>query len=239
MSETAVDLHTLRVNETFEAIQGEGPWTGRRVHFLRLTGCNLDCTWCDTPYTWDWKGKNGIIYDQADETETLGLTEILARLRSNFVVVSGGEPLLQAARLRKLFDRSDSMRSTPPQRQWQIETNGTRPPILRNNVIHVVSPKLENSGVDRTKRYKPTAFRAHVDAGSHFKFVIDGEQDWPEVREMLTKIGNPPSSHVWLMPEGISYDADKWRKVAELAMSVGVNFSPRLHNLIWGQARGR
>ena len=58
--QVASENNSLTVSEIFgPTFQGEGPFTGRAAVFLRLGRCNLDCKWCDTPYTWDWKGKNG------------------------------------------------------------------------------------------------------------------------------------------------------------------------------------
>src|SRR5438046_5626962 len=68
-----VGTRTLVVSEIFgPTFQGEGPSLGRRCVFLRLGACNLHCRWCDTPYTWDWTGRNGIEYDPRQELRRIG-----------------------------------------------------------------------------------------------------------------------------------------------------------------------
>src|SRR3954468_1927502 len=104
----------LRVNEFFgPTFQGEGPFAGRRCHFLRLNRCNLHCHWCDTPYTWaDTPAKaalhdTGIVYDRKENESLLSVDSVVALIRTSGVgllVVSGGEPLLQAPALDKLIE---------------------------------------------------------------------------------------------------------------------------------------
>src|SRR5260221_13357763 len=94
---------TLLVSEVFgPIIQGEGVSIGRPCEFLRLGGCNLSCVWCDTPYTWDWTGKNGVKYDPKVELHKLSFVDVAAYLikcrpGGNIftIVASGGEPMLQ------------------------------------------------------------------------------------------------------------------------------------------------
>ena len=222
----------LRVNEIFKAHQGEGPWSGRYVHFLRLTGCNLDCSWCDTPYTWDWDGKNGQAYDREQETKLMSVDEILHHMPGTRTVISGGEPMLQSSKLLALFDVASV------NRKWQIETNGTRPPIVRDNVLNVVSPKLANSGIEQRKRLSPTNLRRYAESGAHFKFVVADETDLAEV-ELIVKKVKLLNSHVWLMPEGATVDLSLWRKVSDWALSRSWNFSARTHALLWGDQRER
>ena len=86
----------VNVNEIFgPTIQGEGPSTGVRCMFLRVSGCNLTCSWCDTPYTWDWKGQNGEVWDKESETHAMSVYDIIQRLTGSgvkLVVISGGLP---------------------------------------------------------------------------------------------------------------------------------------------------
>jgi len=66
-------LPLIRINEIFgPTFQGEGQTIGKLSEFVRVSGCNLTCSWCDTPYTWDWKGLNGVVYDP--KKETIGFT---------------------------------------------------------------------------------------------------------------------------------------------------------------------
>lgn len=118
----------LNISEIFgPTAQGEGPWTGRPCVFLRLSGCNLTCSWCDSKYTWDWEH-----YDRAEESHRLRLEEVAESVAGFLpptparLVVTGGEPLVQAFTLSKflplvrehLGDRLAGV---------DLETNGTRP----------------------------------------------------------------------------------------------------------------
>src|SRR5262249_7493061 len=89
---------SLVVSEVFGPTwQGEGPSIGRRCGFVRLGRCNLACTWCDTPYTWDWER-----YDPAKELHRRAVTEVVSDLEAmaiDMVVISGGEPMLQQSHL--------------------------------------------------------------------------------------------------------------------------------------------
>jgi hypothetical protein len=143
------DEADLVVAEVFgPTFQGEGPSLGRRAGFVRLGRCNLDCSWCDTPFTWDWDR-----YDPAVELRRMPVTEVVARLEAmepEIVVVTGGEPLLQQRRLVPLAEAC-------VERGWEVEveTNGTLAPgpgltalVARWNV----SPKLANSSVAEDRR---------------------------------------------------------------------------------------
>src|SRR4051795_10739521 len=104
---------TLVISEVFGPTwQGEGPSLGRRCGFVRLGRCNLACTWCDTPYTWDWTR-----FDPETELSRKAVSDICAELDAmgiDMVVITGGEPLLQQ---RELVGLVDSLK----QRGWRIE----------------------------------------------------------------------------------------------------------------------
>ena len=93
---------TLVVSEVFgPTLQGEGPSAGQRAGFVRLGRCSLSCSWCDTPYSWDWKR-----YDPAVELRELPVGEVAASIRAMdvpMVVVTGGEPLLQQRAIVELL----------------------------------------------------------------------------------------------------------------------------------------
>ena len=110
---------TLAVSEVFgPTFQGEGAFLGQRAGFVRLARCNLDCRWCDTPYTWDWNR-----FDPAAEIAEMAVDDVLHRLDEmavERVVITGGEPLLQQRRLVPLLEAA-------AERRWsvEVETNGT------------------------------------------------------------------------------------------------------------------
>lgn len=234
--------HQLLVSEVFgPTIQGEGPSAGRRAGFLRLGLCNLDCSWCDTPYTWDWTGKNGKAYDKAD-LERVSLERVVERLRNMnvlLVVITGGEPLIQQKNLSTLVAalRLSGLRV-------EIETNGTIAPAPTLDTWeprYNVSPKLANSGVDRDRAWKLDALRALVETDrAIFKFVVTGEADLEEV-DLLVARADLPTSRVWVMPEGRTQErlSQVLKGVADAAIARRYNVSTRLHVELWGDERGR
>jgi 7-carboxy-7-deazaguanine synthase len=226
----------LVVAEVFgPTFQGEGPSTGRRAGFVRLGRCNLDCAWCDTPYTWDWQR-----YDPVAELRAEPVDSIVARLAEmapEIVVVTGGEPLLQQRRLVPLL-RACRERGWPV----EIETNGTLAPdpgvvplVARWNV----SPKLANSGVPHQRRVRPDALAALLATGrAVFKFVAASQDDLDEMAELVDAHDLRP---VWVMPEGTDAATvlDRARRLAAPTLARGWNLTLRLHILVWGDERGR
>ncbi len=236
MTGTRVAVAPLAVSEVFgPTIQGEGPTAGRRAAFVRLARCNLDCAWCDTPYTWDWAR-----YDPAKEIHRATVPDVLSRLDAmavDRVVVTGGEPLLQQRRLVPLL-------AACRERGWavEVETNGTIAPLPEVAALVTafnVSPKLANSGVPEDRRIRPDALAALVATGrAAFKFVATGVADLDEIAAVVERHGLAP---VWVMPEGIDA-ATITARMADLADAVvarGWNLTARLHVLLWGDERGR
>ena len=226
----------LVIAEVFgPTFQGEGPSTGRRAGFVRLGRCNLDCAWCDTPYTWDWDR-----YDPAVELRGEPVASVLARLAEmapEIVVVTGGEPLLQQLRLVPLLEGCS-------ERGWpvEIETNGTIVPderVLDLVARWNVSPKLANSGVPLGKRIRPNALDVLSASGrAAFKFVVSEPADLDEVAGIVESHGLDP---VWIMPEGTDPSAwlERARALSDPVLARGWNLTPRLHVLLWGDQRGR
>jgi 7-cyano-7-deazaguanosine (preQ0) biosynthesis protein QueE len=232
----------LVVNEIFgPTVQGEGRSLGRRCAFLRLGGCNLSCTWCDTPYTWDWTGasESGVPHDPRKElhrrtVEDVG-TELLG-LGADLIVISGGEPLGQQHRLIPLVTTL-----TERGREIEIETNGTHaahPELVSAGVRFNVSPKLSHSGDPAHRRIVPDALTSlSAVPGTMFKFVCQNTGDLDEVAELVTAYD---LRSVWIMPIGRTAD-DVTKHLSELADAVverGWNLTTRLHTLLWGDKRG-
>lgn len=226
----------LVVAEVFgPTFQGEGPSLGRRAGFLRLGRCNLDCSWCDTPYTWDWDR-----FDPAEELRHESAVSILARLDAmapEIVVITGGEPLLQQRRLVPVLDGCTA-------RGWpvEIETNGTIVPddrMVRLVRQWNVSPKLANSGIPFEKRIRPEALAALRATGrAVFKFVVTHAADLDEIAELVDAHG---LEAVWIMPEGTDAATlvERSRQLADPVLERGWNLTSRLHVLLWGERRGR
>ena len=226
----------LVVAEVFgPTFQGEGPSVGRRAGFVRLGRCNLDCSWCDTPYTWDWSR-----YDPAEELRHEPVAAVLVQLEAmgpDIVVVTGGEPLLQQRRLVALLEGCAA-------RGWpvEIETNGTIVPDERLAGLvgqWNVSPKLANSGISMETRIRPDALAALRATGrAVFKFVVAEPAELDEVGALVEAHGLEP---VWIMPEGTDPGTllDRARGLADPVLRRGWNLTPRLHVLLWGDQRGR
>ncbi len=224
----------LVVSEVFgPTLQGEGPSAGQAAAFVRLGRCNLACTWCDTPYTWDWER-----HDPADELTTMAVTGVLARLDAmgvDLLVVTGGEPLLQQRHLPPLLEGAKA-------RGWtvELETAGTVPPTAAVDLVDRfnVSPKLAGSGMAFERRYKPDVLRAFQATGrAVFKFVAAGPSDLDEVDAMVAECG---LEHVWVMPEGVDGPTllERMQALAPHVVARRWNLTPRLHVLLWGDQRG-
>jgi len=219
-------------------VQGEGPNTGKHCAFVRFGRCNLSCSWCDTPYTWDWRGQNGVMYDPTVELRKVEIDEIVETLADYLVdrvVITGGEPLMQATALAELADRllEDGY-------SVEVETNGTRKPLPNPEIQWNVSPKLAHSGDPFELRINFDALALFRDAGAIFKFVCESEADLEEVAGFADKL-NLDADSIWIMPEGKTPDAvaQHLALVADGAIARGWNISGRLHVSIWGDTRGK
>lgn len=227
---------TLKVNEIFASLQGEGPSLGAPALFVRLALCNLRCEWCDTRYTWDFER-----YDPAREIHPTEITDIAARIanaRERRVVITGGEPLMQQGPLGRLFEL------VPRSVTIEVETNGTfapEAPLAARVDQWNVSPKLAHAGDPRERRIRLDALTALRDTRRAFlKLVVRSSADALEVRELVAALAWP-RERVLLMPEAGTPAAHQARaeQVAALCQEYGFRFSPRLHVLLWGGERAR
>lgn len=222
--------------EIFFSVQGEGLNLGKPAVFLRLALCNLACIWCDTKYTWDWQQFNReeqIVEIPAEEAQR----EIL-RYNCKYLVVTGGEPLLQQKQLIPLLSHLKNKKF-----YIDIETNGTiiPDPELANLVDHwSVSPKLQNSRNPRPSREIPEAYHFFSKIPScHFKYVIQNEDDFMEAQSIIQKYGVAPG-RTFLMPEAQNTESllEKSGWLVELCKSHGYLYSTRLQILLWDNRRG-
>jgi 7-carboxy-7-deazaguanine synthase len=229
----------MRIAEVYASLQGEGLLAGTPSTFVRTSGCNLRCVWCDTPFTsWDPQGEDREVAEVRAEVETLG---------PRHVVVTGGEPLLSAQAVELcLALRHDGFHVT-------VETAGTVLPATRDTVADLmsISPKLASSappaGTPGGWRARHEATRRRDDvlralaAGPHqFKFVIDAPADLAEARGWLAELGDVDPRNVFLMPQG--RDAGELARTGawleEECRRAGFRFAPRHHIAWFGHARG-
>lgn len=231
----------LLVSEIFgPTVQGEGPSQGRPVTFVRLGLCNLDCRWCDTPYTWDWTGRTGTVYRRKEELDRRDPATILEQViirRATHIVISGGEPLVQASGLTELVEMMYENGLTV-----EIETNGTiaLPERLIDLGIGVnCSPKLSSADIMYDRRLRFDVLAQLRDYGAAFKFVVSCADDLAEVDEIVQR-ADIPNSQIWLMPLGTTRDAilSALPFMFDLCASRGWSLSPRLHVLAHGNLRG-
>ena len=226
----------MRISEIFYSVQGEGSLVGVPSVFVRTSGCNLRCTWCDTPYTsWQPEGTDRSVESVIDEVRGHG---------AKHVVVTGGEPMI-APDVVKLTSalRDAGLHIT-------IETAGTVFVPVACDLMSI-SPKLANSvpvqrdggrwaaGHERL-RYQPAVLgRLMSEYEYQLKFVISEPGDVEEIGHMLEEL-RASRDRVVLMPEGTDAATLRARSewVVEICKREGWRFSPRLHVDLWGNRRG-
>lgn len=230
--------------EIFASLQGEGPSAGQPVAFVRLSRCNLACTWCDTAYTWRWEGDNrphrdDVTFERKANQVTLDeadIAERIAALEQARLVITGGEPLLQGGALAGMLEHLPDM-------AVEIETNGTveAPPRLDIRVDQYnVSPKLAHSGNEAELALIPERLDAYAtDPRAFFKFVIASPEDVTEVLELQDRYRFKPG-HVFLMAEGTTSKSLRAKQgwLADLCLEHGFRMSDRLHIHLFGDTRG-
>jgi 7-carboxy-7-deazaguanine synthase len=227
------------IAEIFYSLQGEGELTGQPSVFVRTSGCNLRCTWCDTPYaSWNPAGTQQSIEAIVAEVQ---------RHPTRHVVLTGGEPMI-APQIRELAAELKLLGY-----HVTIETAATVAPEGIACDLASLSPKLLNSAPDgaqhaawrkkhETTRWQPDVVRAWIDNyGYQFKFVIAQPSDVDELEGMIEKLGRDiPRQKVLLMPEGITMDALRARApwLGEMCKARGYRYAHRLQIELYGNKRG-
>jgi 7-carboxy-7-deazaguanine synthase len=239
--------------EIFYSIQGEGQTAGYPSVFLRTSGCNLQCYWCDTDYTWNFEGtpyvhQNDRLpgyrkFSRATHQCRLSINEAVAEVRRHpcrNIIFTGGEPLLQGNALVELMRQLLELDSNY---RFEFETNGTRQPsgaIEAFQPRYNVSPKLSNSRLAADQRLDEVVLRFFAKCPrATFKFVCQTEADIDEVRQLVNQIAIPPE-RVILMPEGTSPEqlAERRSWLIAKCLEFAYRFSDRIHVAVWGQQRG-
>ncbi len=225
----------MRIAEIFHSVQGEGMLMGMPSVFVRTSGCNLRCHFCDTPYTsWNPEGENL-------ELQTVMMQ--VAGFRCSHAVVTGGEPMIapQIDELCKLLKTE--------QHHITIETAATVFKPIQADLISL-SPKLSNStpaaGTGWAERHERDRINIPVirqfldNYECQFKWVIDQPGDIDEVQAILAQLPVVPKERLFLMPQAVDIAtlAQKGRWIAEICKQKGYRFGPRLHIDLWGHTRG-
>ena len=222
----------MKIAELFYSVQGEGSLVGVPSVFIRTSGCNLRCSWCDTPYT-SWQ----------PEGTDLTLSQILDEVRAHptrHVVITGGEPMIAP----DILPLTQQLRELG--RHITIETAGT---VFRPVACDLmsISPKLSNSTPEGAwaaqhdrLRIQPAVLAELLSRYAYqLKFVIEKAADVAEARNLAASLSADPE-RVILMPEGTDPVRLRERAIwlAEICKEEGFRFSPRLHVDLYGNQRG-
>ncbi|MGO8750194.1 MAG: 7-carboxy-7-deazaguanine synthase QueE [Thermoguttaceae bacterium] len=226
----------MRIAEIFKSIQGEGSLTGTESVFVRTSGCNLRCRFCDTPYaSWRPEGRN------------LSLEEIVARvaeLGAEHIVLTGGEPML----FPDLIPLTEELRRL--KRHVTIETAGTRFLAVACDLMSI-SPKLSNSTpsmeyADWSRRHEqtrhaPEVIRRLIRTWTYqLKFVVDSIAACQEVERYLQQFPETDRSRIMLMPEGTDQAilAERAAWLIPYCAEQGLRYCPRRQIEWYGLKRG-
>lgn len=232
----------VRLSELFHSIQGEGKLAGVPSVFVRASGCNLRCTWCDTPYaSWNPEGDDVSVGDILDRS---------LAFPADHVVLTGGEPMI----MPEIVELAEAFHARG--KHITVETAGT---VFKSMPIDLasVSPKLSNSTptereggrfaqVHDAQRRRPEIVQQFIDharrrsADFQLKFVVSNENDLAEIDALLAELNGWRKSDVLLMPEGTSVESLRAKTdwLGELCKTRGFRFAPRLHVELYGNTRG-
>ncbi|HEX7632103.1 MAG TPA: 7-carboxy-7-deazaguanine synthase QueE [Lacunisphaera sp.] len=229
----------MLISEIFYSLQGEGELTGVPSVFVRTSGCNLRCNWCDTPYaSWSPEGSQMAVGDIVAEVK---------KHPARHVVLTGGEPMI-AKEIRELAAALKNLGY-----HITIETAATIAPEGIACDLASLSPKLASSAPDdrlsatwREKheklRWQPAVVKAWLAHSNYqLKFVVSQAADVDEIEGLLAQLGTEiPRAKVLLMPEGTTVEALRAKAgwLGELCKARGYRYAPRLHVELYGNKRG-
>lgn len=248
-----IDINTETIfisdDKIFYTIEGEGEYIGQPSVFMRMSMCNLTCKAFaseDSPHGCDsyisWSVKNKMTF--AEIFQFMEEHNYVKQLRNRAIFkLTGGEPMIQQKQLLKFMEVFVSRYGFLP--RIDFETNATIQPderwIKQFNATFTTSPKLKSNGDPEDKTYNLDVLRWHADRHSGFKFVVrdsyDIQEVWNKYLDDYEGI-NVPLNRVWIMPccGSRAEHIERAPAIAEFAKAMNVNFSPRLHLLIWDKA---
>lgn len=206
----------LTVNEIFKSIQGESSYTGRPCIFIRLTGCNLRCTWCDTEYAF-YEGQPKSVKDIMDAIDPLGVP---------LVEITGGEPLLQA----EVYDLMDALLAK--NYEVLLETGGgVSVAKVPERVIKILDVKCPGSGEVAKNLWDNLD---HLHPHDEVKFVLADRADYEWSRDVLQRRDIHKKAQVLFSPV---YDTLGLKELAAWVLddNLPVRVQTQLHKIIWGK----
>ncbi len=225
----------MRIAEVFHSIQGEGRLTGVPSVFIRTSGCNLRCWFCDTPYTsWNPEG---------DDRSVESLIAEVDSLNCDHVVITGGEPML----VREVVDLATQLKARG--KHITIETAGTVDLDVPADLMSI-SPKRANSTPEAStgwaerhdsRRHRPDVIhRLTTGFDYQLKFVVDRPEDVDDVADWLAEFPHVDPGKVYLMPQAIDRapHAEKCGWLGDAAAARGWQLCRRLHIELFGNKRG-
>lgn len=224
----------MKIAEIFHSVQGEGGLAGVPSVFVRTSGCNLRCVWCDTPYT-SWQ-------PEGEDYPVSSILDVVQRFGARHVVLTGGEPMIAP----EVVALTEGLRRLGL--HITIETAGTVFAPVACDLMSI-SPKLSNSTpvedphwAERHERLRiqPDVVRRLMEAYEYqLKFVVAEPGDLDEIRPLIDRLG-ARRDRVMLMPEGREAGVLRERAlwIVEICKSEGLRFSPRLQIDLWGDRRG-
>lgn len=228
----------MNISEVFYSIQGEGKLAGVPSVFIRTTGCNLRCAWCDAPYT-SWEAEPG------DKLEIETILDRLSDYPTMYAVVTGGEPMIDAeigALTVALKDAGYHITVETAATVWQD--------VLCD--LASISPKLGNStpwereearfaDAHEANRINISVIRRFMRFPDYqLKFVVSAAEDLAEIDSILAQLPGYDPFNVMLMPEGVTREAldAKGPWIADICKHRGFRLCPRLHIALFGNTRG-
>lgn len=239
----------LSDDKIFYTVEGEGEFVGQPSVFMRMSMCNLTCkgfasdnspNGCDSFISWSVKNKMTF----KDIFNLLEEKQYVEHLRNRAIFkLTGGEPIIQEKQLLKFMEAFVIRYGFIP--RIDFETNATIQPderwVTEFNATFTTSPKLTTNGDPEEKTYKPEVLKWHKEHNSGFKFVITSDRDIEEIwrKYVEDKSGiNVPLNRIWFMPccGSRKEHIERAPAVVEYAKAMHVNFSPRLHLLVWDLA---
>ncbi len=207
----------LKINEMFPSIQGEGIYIGIPMFFVRLTGCNLRCRWCDTQYAFE-------------EGELMDIDSVLTEVKKSgldWVCLTGGEPLLQDEVYPLIYHLLE-------EHHVLVETNGSisveQLPV--DDSLHIsLDIKTPSSGMHKAMNFDNLEY---LEPGDFVKFVIMDEEDYIYAKRIIEE--HEISTEIVFQP---AWGTDiKWLISRVMEDKLKVRVLPQLHKIIWGDKRG-
>ncbi len=207
----------MEIIEIFYSVQGEGKGIGLPTTFIRTSGCNLRCEWCDTAYAWG-------------EGKKMDMPEVMNRIDeypSHRYCITGGEPLLQEDLIELieiLLERNKDI---------SVETNGSIDisHLLKKDIMISMDYKLPSSGM---MEHMLPGNLALLRKDDQLKFVVADKEDYSSAKYVLDKY--ELKCNIVFQPMG----GVELKELAEMVLDDGIDVRvlPQLHKMIWGEKRG-